>query len=164
MNSTLRWALLALALAGAMIGGAQFMEHVLGLEPCPLCLMQRVWTILAGAFIVGGLAHDPRLPSYPFAALLCTIAGAGFSVRQLWLQSLPADAVPACGPDMAYMIDAFPLSEILKAMTLGTGNCAQVTWTLLGISIAGWALLGFIALVMVIGTWLAAQRKPLHAR
>jgi disulfide bond formation protein DsbB len=164
MNSTLRWALFALTLAGAMVGGAQYMEHELGLEPCPLCLMQRVWTILAGAFIVAGLAHDPRLPSYPLAAIVCTIAGAGFSVRQLWLQSLPADAVPACGPDMAYMIDAFPLGEILKAMTLGTGNCAEVSWTLLGISIAGWALLGFIALVVTIGMWLAAQRNARHAK
>ena len=164
MNPPLRWALLALALAGAMIGGAQFMEHVLGLEPCPLCLMQRVWTILGGTFIVAGLVHDPRLSSYPAAAMLCTIVGAGFSVRQLWLQSLPADAVPACGPDMAYMIDAFPMTEILKAMTLGTGNCAEVSWTLLGVSIAGWALLGFIALIMVIGMWLAAQRSAPRAK
>ena len=104
-------------LAGGMIGGAQFMEHVIGLDPCPLCLMQRLWTMFGGAVVLAGLAHNPRSLAYPTVALACTVVGAGFSVRQLWLQSLPADAVPACGPDMAYMIDAFPLADILKAMT-----------------------------------------------
>jgi len=158
MKSPLELALIALLLAGAMVGGAQFMEHVIGLDPCPLCLMQRLWTMLAGACVLAGLAHNPRLLAYPVIATVCTVVGAAFSIRQLWLQSLPADAVPACGPDMAYMIDAFPVSEILKAMTWGTGNCAEVTWSLLGISIAGWALLGFIALAAVLGAWIASLR------
>lgn len=158
--SPLRCGLISLALAGAIIGGAQFMEHEMGLDPCPLCLMQRLWTMFAGGAVLAGLAHNPRMAAYPIVAIVCTAVGAGFSLRQLWLQSLPADAVPACGPDMAYMIDAFPLSAILKAMTLGTGNCAEVTWTLLGISIAGWALLGFIALAATLGMWLASIRSP----
>jgi disulfide bond formation protein DsbB len=152
--------LLALALAGAMIGGAQYMEHVLAQDPCPLCLMQRLWTLLAGAAITAGLAHNPRNVAYPVAALVCTMVGGGFSIRQLWLQHLPADQVPACTPDMAYMIDAFPLADILHAMTYGTGNCAKVTWTLLGLSIAGWALLGFVALAAAIVLWLASLRDP----
>jgi protein dithiol:quinone oxidoreductase len=156
----LHWALLALALAGAMVGGAQFMEHILKLDPCPLCLMQRLWVMLVGLFVIAGVAHDPRVRVYPAFALLCGIVGAGFSIRQLWLQSLPADAVPACGPDMAYMIEAFPLSDILTAMTLGTGNCAQVSWTLLGVSIAGWSLVGFVLLGAALGLWLAAARRP----
>ncbi|HET6472291.1 MAG TPA: disulfide bond formation protein B [Pseudomonadales bacterium] len=164
MNDPLNRALLALLLAGAMVGGAQFMEHVLAQDPCPLCLMQRLWTMLAGAFVLGGLAHNPRLVAYPLAALLCTIAGAGFSVRQLWLQHLPADQVPACTPDMAYMIDAFPLADIVHAMTYGTGNCAKVTWTLLGLSIAGWALLGFVALAVSLALWLVSLRDMSAAR
>ena len=158
MNEPLHRGLLALALSGLMIGGAQFMEHVLAQDPCPLCLMQRLWTMLAGAIVLVGIAHNPRLVGYPLAALACTVVGAGFSVRQLWLQHLPADQVPACTPDMAYMIDAFPLAEILHAMTYGTGNCAKVTWTLLGLSIAGWALIGFVALALAIGAWLASLR------
>ncbi len=158
------WALLALALAGAMVGGAQFMEHILKLDPCPLCLMQRLWVMLAGLCVIAGVAHDPRVRVYPALALLCSIVGAGFSIRQLWLQNLPADAVPACGPDMAYMIEAFPVSEILTAMTLGTGNCAQVSWTLLGISIAGWSLVGFVLLAAAVSLWLAAARRPQDGR
>jgi protein dithiol:quinone oxidoreductase len=154
-----RWDLIALLLVSAMVGGAQFMEHVLGQDPCPLCLMQRLWTIFAGACVMAALAHARPLPAYPVAAIACAVIGAGFSVRQLWLQSLPADAVPACGPDMAYMIDAFPLADILKAMTMGTGNCAEVTWSWLGISLAGWALLGFIALAISLIFWLFSVRR-----
>ena len=157
--SPLHWGLAALALAGLMVGGAQFMEHVLGLDPCPLCLMQRLWTMLGGAIVLAGLALNPRSLAYPIAALACTVIGAGFSVRQLWLQSLPADQIPACGPDMAYMIDAFPLADILKAMTMGTGNCAQVTWTMLGISIAGWALVGFVLLGVALVQWARFSRR-----
>lgn len=159
MNAPSRLGLIALLLAGLMIGGAQFMEHILGLDPCALCLMQRLWTVLGGAVMLAGLAYDPRSLGFPIAALACTTVGAGFSVRQLWLQSLPPDAVPACGPDMAYMIDAFPLSEILRAMTLGTGNCAKVDWSLFGISIAGYALLGFIVLAGVLCAWIATARR-----
>ena len=158
MTAPLRWALVALLLAGGLIGGAQFMEHVLGLDPCPLCLMQRLWTIFAGAIVLVALCHSPQLRVYPALVLLCSVVGGGFSVRQLWLQSLAPDAVPACGPDMGYMLEVFPMSEILKAMTFGTGNCAEVTWSLLGISIAGWALLGFIAMATAAGLWLVAAR------
>ena len=158
MTSPLHRGLLALALVGAMVGGAQFMEHVLGLDPCPLCLMQRLWTIFAGVAILLGLAH-PRRNGYPIVALVCAAIGAVFSLRQLWLQHLPADEVPACTPDMAYMIDAFPMSDILRAMTYGTGNCAQVTWSLLGISIAGWALVGFVLLVGTTVFWLRSVRE-----
>ncbi len=164
MTAPLRWGLLALLITGAMIAGAQFMEHVIGLDPCPLCLMQRLWTMLCGACVLAGLAHNPRLPAYPFAALVCGVIGAGFSMRQLWLQSLPADAVPACGPDMAYMIDAFPLSDILRAMVSGTGDCAKVTWTLFGVGIAGWALLGFIALAAVLAGWMISLRRTATSR
>jgi len=164
MNEPFYRGLLALALAAAMIAGAQYMEHVLAQDPCPLCLMQRVWTMLAGAAVVAGLAHNPRAIAYPAAALVCTIVGGGFSVRQLWLQHLPPDQVPACTPDMAYMIDAFPLADILRAMTYGTGNCAKVTWTLLGMSIAAWALLGFIALATAIVLWALSLRDASSVR
>ena len=161
--SSLHWGLAALALAGLMVGGAQFMEHILGLDPCPLCLMQRLWTMFGGAIVLAGLALNPRSLAYPVAALACTVIGAGFSVRQLWLQSLPADQIPACGPDMAYMIDAFPLADILKAMTMGTGNCAQVTWTMFGISIAGWALVGFVLLGVALVQWARISRRVASA-
>jgi disulfide bond formation protein DsbB len=148
-----RWALAALLLIGGMIGGAQFMEHVLKLDPCPLCLMQRLWTLFAGIIVLVALSHAPHNRICPSLVMLCSVIGGGFSLRQLWLQSLPPDQVPSCGPDMGYMLEVFPMSQILTAMTFGTGNCAEVTWSLLGISVAGWALAGFIMLAVVAGIW-----------
>lgn len=130
------------------------MEHILHLDPCPLCLMQRLWTLFAGVVALIALCHGTQRPAYPVLALLCAAAGGAFSLRQLWLQHLPADAVPACGPDMGYMLEVFPAADILKAMTFGTGNCAEVSWTLFGISIAGWALIGFLAMSMAGAGWL----------
>ena len=121
----------------------------MGLAPCPLCMMQRLWIAIVGLIIYVSLLHNPRLGIYPLMGMLASLVGGGFSIRQLWLQSLPADQVPACGPDLQYMLEAFPLSDVLVAMTSGTGDCATVSWSLLGISIPGWVLAGFIALFVL---------------
>ncbi|XOV83951.1 MAG: disulfide bond formation protein B [bacterium] len=141
-----QWAVLTTLVCGFLLSAALFMEHVMGLAPCPLCMMQRLWIAIVGLVIYASLIHNPRLGIYPLIGMLACLVGGGFSIRQLWLQSLPADQVPACGPDLQYMLDAFPLSEVLVAMTSGTGDCATVSWSMLGISIPGWVLGGFIIL------------------
>ena len=138
------WALAVCITAGALLCIALIMEHALFLAPCPLCMMQRIWFALAGIVTMIGLTHNPRWGIYPLLSALCAMIGGGFAIRQLWLQSLPPDQVPSCGPDLAYMIDAFPLAELLTAMTSGTGDCAAVYDVIPLMSIAGWALLGFI--------------------
>ncbi len=143
---TQQWAVITTLVCGFLLCAALFMEHVMGLAPCPLCMMQRLWIAIVGLIIYASLLHNPRLGIYPLLGMLASIAGGGFSIRQLWLQSLPADQVPACGPDLQYMLDAFPLSDVLVAMTSGTGDCAAVSWSLLGISIPGYVLAGFIVL------------------
>lgn len=143
------WAISVVFAAGAFLAGALVMEHAFGFDPCPLCLMQRIWFFAAGVWAYVSLLHNPRWGIYPLLSVVSAAIGGGFSIRQLWLQSLPADQVPGCGPDMAYMLDAFPLSDILIAMTSGTGDCAEVAWSLFGISIPGWALLGFIAVILL---------------
>lgn len=142
-------ALIMLAGCGALLFGALIFEHGFGMVPCPLCLMQRIWFFAAGLFALAGLLHDPRWGIYPLLSMLSALVGGGFSIRQLYLQSLPADQVPACGPDINYMIEVFPLSDVLAAMTSGTGDCAEVAWRFLGLSIPGWALLGFAAIVVL---------------
>ena len=122
-------------------------DSALGLDPCPLCMMQRIWFALTGIVALIGLAHNPRWGIYPLVSALCAVVGGGFALRQLWLQSLPADQVPSCGPDLAYMIDVFPLSDLLTAMTSGTGDCAVVHDVIPVMSIPGWALLGFTLLL-----------------
>jgi disulfide bond formation protein DsbB len=146
------------AVPAALLGGALFMEHVMGLTPCPLCLMQRIWLMIVGVIALVGLTHNPRILIYPLLSLLAALTGAGFSIRQLYLQSLPPDQVPACGAPLDYLLDG-PLADLLREMTLGGGNCAQVSWSLFGISLPGWALLGFLALAGLAALqWRAARR------
>lgn len=159
MTPTQLFAAALVGSAGGMLGIALFFEHVVGLEPCPLCLMQRIWVMIVGLVAFIGLATNPRILIYPLLSILAALVGAGFSVRQLYLQSLPPDQVPACGPDLAYMLDAFPLSELLRAMTLGGGNCAEVVWSLFGISIPGWTLAGFVALMGIAVLQMRAARR-----
>jgi len=121
--------------------------------------MQRIWFFFAGLVAFAGLVHNPRWGIYPLVTIVVSLVGAGFSIRQLWLQSLPPDQVPACAPSMAYMFENFPLGQVLELMTQGTGDCAQVSWQFLGISLPGWALVGFGAIVVMAALqWRAGTR------
>lgn len=152
MTETLRGPLLVVAIAGFLSAGAQFMEHALGLDPCPLCLMQRIWVMVAGVVVCVALADRPTRRAYPVAAAAAALAGLGFAIRQIYLQHLPADEVPACGPDLGYMFESFPFVDVLKAMTLGTGNCAEIDYVL-GVNLVYWSALGFAALLAATALW-----------
>jgi disulfide bond formation protein DsbB len=139
---------ITVGLCGALLCAALIMEYAFAMAPCPLCLMQRIWFFFAGAIALQGLMHNPRWGIYPLLTILASVIGGGFSIRQLWLQSLPADQVPACGPSLEYLLDVFPLTEVLEKVFLGDGNCAEVLWTLFGISIPGWALVAFMIMAL----------------
>lgn len=146
MRNSLRteqWATWICLGAGGILCIGLLVEFALGLAPCPLCMMQRIWFALTGIVAWIGLYHNPRWGIYPLVSALCALVGGGFAIRQLWLQSLPPEQVPSCGPDLSYMIDAFPLSGLIAAMTSGTGDCAVVHDVIPLMSIAGWALIGF---------------------
>ena len=133
--------------ASFLLVGALYFEFILGMPPCPLCMMQRVWFALSAIVAYIALLHNPRWGIYALVTILCAGIGAYFSVRQLWLQSLPEDQVPACGPDLQYMLEVFPLSDVLVAMTQGTGDCAKTMWSFMGITLPGWALAGFLSII-----------------
>ena len=119
--------------------------------------------MIVGVLALGAALHGQGLGRWALATGAAAIIGSGFSPRQLWLQSLPADEVPACGPGLDYMLEVFPLSDVLKAMVMGTGNCAEVTWTFLSLSIPAWVLLafaGFIAGSVVAHRGARAARAP----
>ncbi|MCY1208721.1 Disulfide bond formation protein B [compost metagenome] len=135
----------------AVMGGALYLEHALGLEPCPLCIVQRVCIIAFGIVCLIAAIHGPERIGrriYAALALLFSAGGAGFAGRQIWLQSLPADQLPACLPSFDYMIEAWPFLQIVKTMLYGTADCAEVTWTLFGMSIPEWSLLAFVGCVL----------------
>mgnify|MGYP001231505802 FL=1 len=142
-----QWAITACLICGLLLTSALFFEFVMGLAPCPLCMMQRLWFALAGIITYLGLLHNPRWGIYAMLTIVAAAVGAYFSVRHLWLQSLPEDQVPACGPPLQYMLEAFSLSDVLIEMTRGTGDCAKAAWSLLGITLPGWALLGFVTVI-----------------
>ncbi len=137
-----------------LMGVALYMEHAMGLEPCNLCILQRVAVIATAVVALVAAIHGPTLAgikTYAGLGALVSTAGAGISGRQLWLQSLPADQVPACGPSLDYLIDVFPLTEAVRMVLEGDGDCAEVVWSFLGISIPGWTLVGFCGLIAICG-------------
>lgn len=135
----------------ALLGVAFYMEHVMGLEPCPLCWLQRFGFIGAGVVSLLAALHNPKgVGVRLYGLLLAVTAGAGLAVagRQLWLQNLPEDQVPACGPSVDYMLEVLPLTEVLTTAFRGTGDCAEVVWRFLGLSIPGWTAVFFSLLVI----------------
>lgn len=157
---SVRIALFTACICIALLAIAFYMEYVSGLVPCALCLAQRVM------FVVIGLAcFAYLLPFYASRLVFSSIAliasglGIWLASRQLWLQSLPEDEVPACGPDVYFMIERFPLADSLKTMLMGTGSCAEVQWTFLTLSIPGWTLLFFIVTALV-SVYLMIFRGP----
>ncbi len=145
-----------------LMGVALFMQHVWGLTPCYLCIVQRLFVILTGLIALVAYIHNPGskgLRLYGTATCVSALSGAGFSSRQLWLQSLPEDLVPACGPPADYIFDALPLVEALSMLIRGDGNCAEVQWSLFGISIPGYTLIAFAGLALL-GGLQALRRAP----
>lgn len=135
----------------------------MGLEPCPLCWLQRFGFMGAGLVGLLGFLHGPQgFGNRIYGFLLVVTAGAGLGVagRQLWLQNLPADQVPACGPSVDYLLDVLPWVEVLQTALKGTGDCAEVMWRFLGLSIPGWTAVFFV-LVIVVGLVMMFRRyKP----
>jgi disulfide bond formation protein DsbB len=126
-----------------------YLQHVLELEPCPLCITQRAFVILTGLLALIAALHNPQGWGRRLYALLCTLAalgGAAVAGRHVWLQHLPEDLAPACGPSLEYMLDTLPLSETFALVMMGDGNCADTVWTLLGFSIPEQTLALFLLL------------------
>lgn len=139
------------ACAGAM-AFALYLQHGLDLEPCPLCVFQRVAMIAAGVVFLAGAIHGPRgTGRWVYAALATLASGAGVAIagRHVWLQGLPPDQVPACGPTLDYLMGMLPLREVIETVLKGDGECAKVAGEWLGISLPAWTLLGFVALALL---------------
>ena len=146
----LRYAAPALACAGLLAFG-YYLQYFEREDPCPLCLVQRgfYYGVLL-VFAIAALHFPGRIGKsiYCSAAAILALGGLGVAARQVWLQHLPADQVPACGPDLYFMLENFPLARTFEKLFMGTGQCAEVNWRLLGLSIAEWSLACFAALAL----------------
>lgn len=139
-----------LACLGLMVFGL-YLEHFQGLEPCPLCIFQRIAYITVGVIALLAAIHGPKkLFTRIYASLIgiTSVCGIIIAGRQVWLQHLPEDQVPACGPGLEYMLDVFPLAEAIPMIFEGSGECAEVQWTFLSFSIAEWSLLMFSVFII----------------
>ena len=145
-----RWANLGgFLVCSGLLGFGYYLQFFRDLEPCPLCILQRVGFLALGILFLAAALHNPgRAGSrvYGLLIMLVGLAGIVTAVRHLWLQNLPPDHVPDCGPGLEYMLEVFPLTETLRMVFTGAGECAEVVWSLLGISIPGWALIWFVIL------------------
>lgn len=154
-----------LASAGAL-AFAYYLQYVSGLEPCPLCIFQRVAMAGVGVFCLIGLLHAPGATGhrvYAGLALLSALAGAAIAARHVWLMHLPADQVPACGPGLDYLVDIMPLTEVFATVLRGDASCATVKGAFLGISLPAWTCVYFVLLSLAslagVAGW-GAQRAP----
>lgn len=135
-----------------LIATALYMQYVMYMEPCALCMTQRVFIIAVGVIAFIAWLHHPKalgIRIYTLLGMVLAIIGGGFSSRHIWLQNLPEDLVPTCGPSLGYLIETVPLAEALSLLLQGDGNCAEVSWTFLGLTIPGWTLVCFIGFFLV---------------
>jgi len=135
-----------------LLGYAGYAQFVLGLEPCPLCIFQRVGIAATGVLFLLAALHNPRgwgARVYGTLQLVALLATIGVAVRHLWIQHLPEGAVPACGASLNYLLQVFPLTDVIRKVLTGSGECAKVTWRFLGLSMPAWVLIDALAL----GVW-----------
>lgn len=163
MRAALRWladhprALPAAVVAWCLglLGFGLYLQHVVGLEPCPMCIVQR-YALVGVALLALAAALLPRAGRLALLALAAALAGFGAFVaaRQSWLQWFPPE-IQTCGRDFYGMIEAFPLRRAIPMIFRGTGDCSAVDWTLLGLTIANWSFLNFVALAAALLAGLA---------
>lgn len=140
---------LGFLLSALVMGVALYLEHVVGLTPCPLCIAQRLCIIGFGLVCLIAAIHGPGLKgrvAYLGGALLFIVLGGALAGRQVWLQGLPPESLPSCLPSLEYMLEALPFQEIVRVFLHGSADCAEVSWTLLTLSLPEWTLLLFIAM------------------
>lgn len=161
-RNALRLSFAAPALAcAALLGYGYWLQYFDGQDPCPLCLIQRGFYLLIVIVFAAAALHGPgRRAGIAYAAAggILALGGLGTAARQVWLQHLPPEHVPPCGPDLYYMIDNFPLSRVFEKLFTGSGQCAEVSWRFLGLSIAEWSLGWFLALALY-ALWLGFNAR-----
>jgi disulfide bond formation protein DsbB len=150
------WNFLGAFICYQLIVTALYFQYVDGLEPCPLCIFQRVMVVALGAILLLNAIHNPKIHSwanriYQILAILPAIGGIIIAGRHVYLQHLPEDEVPACGAPLETLMDVLPFTQVIQAVLSGDGECAKISWNFLGLSMPEWMLAIFIVATLVIG-------------
>lgn len=146
------WALMGVCLSAIVMAVVLFFQYGMGMEPCPLCVLQRLCLISAGIIALLAVIHNPRAWGrrvYTLLAMIPTAAGIAVAGRHVWLQSLPEDQVPECGPGYDFIMETFPVLDAMKIIFRGSGECADTDWQFLSLSMPGWALVIFAGMLLV---------------
>jgi len=141
--------LLGFLACASLLAYAYYAQYVMHLDPCPLCIFQRIGVFALGVTFLIATAQDPVAwgrKVYAALLLLAAAAAGAVAARHLYIQSLPPDAVPACGASLDFMLKVFSVSEVLVKVLTGSGECAKVTWRFLGLAMPAWVLISAVAL------------------
>lgn len=152
MLSSGRLYLIGFIFSAALLAISVYMQYGMQLEPCPLCILQRLAVAVAAVLFLLATLHNPGPLGVKFYSSLITLvslAGGVISARHVWLQSLPADKVPSCGPGLDFIVGNFPPTDAFRMIFSGSGECAEVSWTFLGMSIPAWTLAAFTLMVLL---------------
>jgi disulfide bond formation protein DsbB len=163
MNSRLVYTGMFLVCSG-LIGFGLYLQHAQGLEPCPMCILQRYAFIAIGVIALAAAIHNPVTTGrrvYSTLLLIFAGLGGGVATRHVWLEHNPPKVFD-CGADLGYMIESLPLADALPMIFRGTGDCTKVLWRFLGLSIAEWALIWFA--IFLVAAIVAAAMKPKRLR
>jgi disulfide bond formation protein DsbB len=145
-----------------LLAYAYYAQFVMHLEPCPLCIFQRVGVFLLGLIFLAAALHDPAVLGrrlYGAALAAAALGLIGVAARHLYIQSLPPGSVPSCGASLDFMLKVFPLTDVLVKVLTGSGECAKVDWRLLGLAMPAWVLMAAVALGGY-ALWANLRRRP----
>lgn len=153
---------LGFLVCAGLLAYAYYLQYVMHLEPCPLCIFQRVGIFAIGVIFAVAALHDPAgwgRRVYAGLLLLASLGTIGVAVRHLYIQSLPPGTIAACGASLAFMLKVFPLTDVLVKVLTGSGECAKVTWRFLGLAMPAWVLIAAAALAGY-ALWANLPRRP----
>jgi disulfide bond formation protein DsbB len=143
---------LGFIVCAGLMGYALYAQYVLGLAPCPLCIFQRIATIVTGILFLIAALHNPRVTgARVYGALigLAALGGVLISARHIWIQAQPPGTVAACGADLNYLLEIMPVTDVVTKVLTGSGECGKIDWTFLGLSMPWWVAIS----LSVLGVW-----------
>lgn len=154
--------LIGFACCAGLLGYAWYVQGVLRVEPCPLCIFQRIGVAAMGVLFLVAWLHSPRTWGariYGALVALAALMTMAVAARHVWVQHLPEGAVPACGAGLKFLLEEFPLAQVLGKVLSGSGECHQVNWTFLSLAMPTWVLLVSGALG-VFGLYANFSKRP----